>query len=153
MFVSCMLFQVVGYNLLGCVILLQYNSLWVTCLKTFNIRIQDLCTFWKNNRYFIGWAANIWKAILYWQLRLQHMITFLEIRSSWCRSLLCCLCTLCSSPDQHQQNFSGPHAFKVTYKHLPQPITSHIQSLLFDYEYKYDKNWYEIKILNSGKSI
>ena len=36
--------------------------------------------------------------------------------------------TLCLAPHQHGQKFSGTSVCRVTFKHLPQPLRSHIRS-------------------------
>ena len=44
------------------------------------------------------------------------------------RSRVCTHETLPSAPHRHYQTFSGTCVCRVTFKHLPQPLRSHIQS-------------------------
>ena len=45
------------------------------------------------------------------------------------RSRVCACSTLRSAPHQHQRTFVAAHVFKVAFKHLPQPLRSHIRIL------------------------
>jgi hypothetical protein len=53
-----------------------------------------------------------------------------NIRSRrWGSSLtVCARLTVRSSPHQLERKFSGAHVCRVTFKHLPQPLQSHILS-------------------------
>ena len=45
----------------------------------------------------------------------------------WGSSLtVCARWTVRSYPHQHERKFSGAHVCRVTFKHLPQPLRSHI---------------------------
>jgi hypothetical protein len=44
------------------------------------------------------------------------------------RSRVCAPETLCSAPHRHLRKFSGTRVCRVTFKHLPQPLRSHIRS-------------------------
>ena len=47
----------------------------------------------------------------------------------WGSSLtVCARLTVRSSPHRHERKFSGAHVCRVTFKHLPQPLRSHIRS-------------------------
>jgi hypothetical protein len=48
----------------------------------------------------------------------------------WGSSLtVCARLTVRSSPHQHGRKFSGARVCRVTFKHLPQPLRSHIRSI------------------------
>ena len=42
------------------------------------------------------------------------------------RYRVCARETLCSAPHQRERKFSGARVSRVTYKHFPQPLRSHI---------------------------
>ena len=63
---------------------------------------------------------------------LKTLITITEnFRSRrWGPSLTVCAClNVRSSPHRHERKFSGARVCRVTFKHLPQPLRSHILSL------------------------
>ena len=46
------------------------------------------------------------------------------------RSRVCARWTLRLAPHRHERKFFGAHVCRVTFKHLPQPLRSHIQSFI-----------------------